>query len=216
MYEWIKIILLGYFTSILFHSTSFAQPTITLTPTQYELLAGEGDAWKTRAQAWYHQKDQASRRAQMRAVSRALKRGCFTCHNRGFKGYQSDYEISVQMMTISAEQHLQCKDCHLGKRKLSSLGTQGLIMWRYSVEQHVDCLDCHIKYNRFTQLNWRGQLMKYNELFYADLNRIAQSLQVPFAFNLTPSNQTQFNKLQSIFKSFCSLWSALLTNLCRR
>ena len=105
-------------------SALFAAPASALTPEKSALLSEAHPLWKVRAQAWYMGSDKALKRAQMREVSRTLKRGCFDCHNRGFKGYNADYNITLQMMAVSAEHNLLCSDCHKGKRGLSQLGVK--------------------------------------------------------------------------------------------
>jgi hypothetical protein len=90
-------------------------------------------------------------------MSKPLKRSCYYCHQKSFKGYvEAQYLISLQMMAISAEQGLSCADCHLGRRGLTELGAQSLIQWRYSHEKGLDCSDCHQPKGRFRSLTPRG------------------------------------------------------------
>ena len=129
-----------------------------LSPTDSKLLHGSVEAWQKRAHTWYKSDNKKARRRQMREMSRPLKQSCYYCHTRRFKGYvESTYLISLQMMAISAEQDLSCKDCHVGKRALNDLGAKSLIQWRYAVAQQKDCRDCHEAKGKFKRLTVEGK-----------------------------------------------------------
>ena len=130
-----------------------------IAPKEGALLVGDIERWWQRAKAWYQRStpDQEltlkEKRAQMRPLSRALGRGCYGCHTKGFKGYNDKGLISAQMMAISAEHDVSCDRCHVGARGLTKLGARALLMWRYSVYESLDCLDCHPKGASFKTLN---------------------------------------------------------------
>jgi nitrate/TMAO reductase-like tetraheme cytochrome c subunit len=129
-----------------------------LTPSETVTLTGTFEMWQKRAQAWYKHSDLVGRRREMRALSRPLKRPCYYCHKRSFKGYvESTYLISLQMMAISAEQDVTCADCHIGRRGLTVLGAKSLIQWRYAQENGLDCRDCHTPNGQFRTLTKQGQ-----------------------------------------------------------
>ena len=138
-----------------------AQPTempSALAPSETVTLTGTFEMWQKRAQAWYKTSDLVGRRREMRALSRPLKRPCYYCHKRSFKGYvESTYLISLQMMAISAEQNVTCADCHIGRRGLTALGAKSLIQWRYAQENGLDCRDCHTPKGQFRTLTKQGQ-----------------------------------------------------------
>ena len=126
------------------------QPSVT--------LHGDVESWRHRAQAWYTSSETIDRRKQMREMSRPLKRPCYYCHTRNFKDYvESTYLISLQMMAVSAEQNVKCKDCHQGQRGLTDLGAKALIQWRYSVAKQKDCATCHEPQGQFKKLTVEGQ-----------------------------------------------------------
>ena len=128
-----------------------------LSPNQSVALSGEISAWRERAQAWYRDAEITRRRRQMREMSRPLKRACYYCHTRSFKGYVDEtYLISLQMMAISAEQGVSCAECHQGRRALTALGAKSLIQWRYAAESGRDCRDCHRPKGRFRELTAEG------------------------------------------------------------
>ena len=131
---------------------------IALSPADSKVLYGSVEAWQKRAHTWYKSEDIKARRRQMREMSRPLKQACYYCHTRRFKGYvESTYLISLQMMAISAEQDVSCKDCHIGQRALNELGAKSLIQWRYAVEQQKDCTDCHEAKGKFKRLTVEGK-----------------------------------------------------------
>lgn len=142
---------------------AYADPKLStlpkaLSPVVSKTLNGSVDDWRKRAAAWYNTDDIKSRRRQMRDMSRPLKQACYYCHTRNFKEYvESTYLISLQMMAISAEQGLACKDCHIGQRALNALGAKSLIQWRYAVEQQKDCADCHEPKGQFKRLTAEGK-----------------------------------------------------------
>jgi nitrate/TMAO reductase-like tetraheme cytochrome c subunit len=136
----------------------FDQPPHALTPTSPAILEGSVDSWKKSAQTWYTSNEVVDKRRQMREMSRPLKRPCYYCHTRNFKAYvESTYLISLQMMAVSAEQGVKCKDCHQGQRGLTELGAKSLIQWRYAVEHHKKCSDCHAPNGRFKKLTSEGK-----------------------------------------------------------
>lgn len=149
--------LLVYYS--LYHSVK-AQPAevpSALSPSESVTLEGSAEMWRKRALSWYKTPDVLSRRRQMRDMSRPLKRPCYYCHTRSFKGYVDEtYLISLQMMAISAEQGVRCAECHQGKRGLTALGAKSLIQWRSSVERGQDCNDCHQPQGRFQTLTPEG------------------------------------------------------------
>ena len=128
-----------------------------LCPTQSKPLKGTLKEWSKKAQAWYEHKDLKARRRQMREMTRALKRSCYYCHTRDFKRYTEKHLISSQMMAISGDYQIGCKECHIGQRGLSSIGTKSLLMWRYSVREGVTCTSCHPTQSKFTQLTTEGE-----------------------------------------------------------
>ena len=155
-------IILGLTLGILsYDPLAFSQPVdppSALSPSQTVTLDGTFEMWQERAQDWYQHADLKSRRKQMRALSRPLKRPCYYCHTRSFKGYvESTYLISLQMMAISAEQDVTCAACHSGRRRLTKLGAKSLIQWRYAQEKGLDCRDCHTPKGRFRTLTIKGE-----------------------------------------------------------
>ena len=158
-----------------------------ITPPAFMLLSGEIAPWWRRALAWYAPPPappntpapltDTHKRAQMRQLSRDLGRGCYGCHERGFKGYTDRGLISAQMMAISAEHGVGCGECHLGERGLSELGARSLLMWRYTYEAGLDCADCHPQGERFKALTPRGE--REREGVQEALKRLSVSLGVP-------------------------------------
>ena len=148
--------------AVMIASHSHAKPpvleTLALIPENGQVLGGTEAAWKDRAMAWYQSDQIKARRRQMREMSRPLKRSCYYCHTRDFKGYeQSTYLISLQVMAVSAEQNVACSDCHLGRRGLSELGAKSLIQWRFTVREGLDCRTCHAPGGKFKKLTERGE-----------------------------------------------------------
>ena len=133
---------------------------------RHSVLKGEKKQWQQRAQAWFTHPDAKSRRKQMRGLTRTLKVKCYTCHTKGFKGYVDEmYLISLQMLAISNEFQIECKQCHIGKKGLSHLGAISYVMWKYSVDQQKECNDCHqVDQSQppFKALNTAGLKIKTN------------------------------------------------------
>ena len=116
----------------------------------------------------------------MRALTKAVGRGCYGCHKKGFRGYNDKGLISAQMMAISAEHDLPCEGCHVGARGLTSLGGRALLMWRYSVLEGLDCADCHPKHTGFKELNALGEARRLE--VKAELIKLCETLNVPRSF----------------------------------
>ena len=154
---------LCYFFSVLLVNDVFADDIdfsspFALTPQPSVALVGSVESWKARAQQWYESNEIKAQRKQMRQMSRPLKRSCYYCHTRSFKGYvEEQYLISLQMMAISVEQDLTCEDCHQGRRKLTELGAKSLLQWRYAYLKKMDCSDCHLPKGKFKQLTVEGK-----------------------------------------------------------
>lgn len=145
-------------TSLAYANPSPANIPKALSPEKSVVLNGSIETWHKRAEAWYTSSDVKQRRRQMREMSRPLKRSCYYCHTRNFKDYiEETYLISLQMMAISVEQDLSCKDCHIGQRALNTLGAKSLIQWRYTVNQNKDCTDCHEEKGKFKRLTDEGK-----------------------------------------------------------
>ena len=109
----------------------YAQEVHTLVPQSTVLLKVDMSQWQQKAQAWYTDNDPMKKRRQMREMTRALKRSCYYCHTRNFKGYTAVKDITLQMMVISQQQQIKCADCHQGQRGLSKVGAISLLMWGY-------------------------------------------------------------------------------------
>ena len=172
------------------HARSHGEEAAAMAPSEGVLLVGEIEMWWQRALAWYTPSEPSQpitlkeKRAQMRPLSRALKRGCYGCHTKGFKGYNDKGLISAQMMAISAEHKVACEACHVGARGLTKLGARSLVMWRYTYEQGLDCADCHPKGAQFKELTSRGE--KSKERVEEALKRIAHSLKLPLELVSAP------------------------------
>ena len=137
--------------------------------TGLESFASPADSFaqlQARASAWFKTSDKKSRRKEMRAMTRALKQPCKYCHTAGFKGYTDRHKISLKMMALSAEHAVACKDCHLGKKALSRLGTIAKRMETISHQEHAECNDCHVQQSKFKSLTTRGNEYKQR---YPDL-----------------------------------------------
>jgi hypothetical protein len=116
---------------------------------------------KARAEAWFSEKtDAATRRAEMRAITAALKQPCRYCHTPAFDDYTDRLAISRQMMALSAEHAVPCADCHQGKSDYTELGRKSVQMWQLSVEQGVLCEHCHVPKKRFEVLTNAGETFK--------------------------------------------------------
>ena len=48
-------------------------------------------------------------------MTRALKQPRKYCHTAGFKGYTDRHQVTLEMMALSVEHDVECKDCHLAK-----------------------------------------------------------------------------------------------------
>jgi len=166
-----------------------------IAPEEGALLNGEIERWWSRAEAWYERPEGSEtlslkdKRRQMRGLTRAVGRGCYGCHSKGFKGYNDKGLISAQMMAVSAEHGVACEACHVGARGLSELGARALLMWRYSVSEGLDCADCHPKAEAFKSLNERGE-RSAQEVERA-LKRLAEQLGLPQELSLSKRHQEQ-------------------------
>lgn len=138
-------------------TSAAAEPPTPSTP-----LPIEAD-WKARADAWFTAKDDAGRREEMRAVTRALRQACRYCHTPDFTGYTDKRLISQQMMALSAEHGVECADCHGGRDALTPLGAKAAPMWRLAREKQVFCGACHVKHARFETLTEQGQRFRETE-----------------------------------------------------
>lgn len=144
---------------------------------------GEVERWWARALAWYQRKSPEQtlslkeKRQQMRPLSRAVGRGCYGCHAKGFKGYNDKGLISAQMMAISAEHDVPCESCHVGARGLTRLGARALLMWRYSVQEGLDCADCHPYQAQFKSLTPMGTAQRLST--EQALLTLAKALELP-------------------------------------
>ena len=116
--------------------------------------------WHERASQWFEQADPKARRKQMRQMTRALKQPCRYCHTPDFKDFTEKKMISQQMMAISAEHNVACKDCHLGKKALSELGKTAQKMWLLSIRKGVSCEHCHKPKTKFKVLTSAGSDFK--------------------------------------------------------
>ncbi len=139
-----------------------AEPSTADTPPGPTALPVDAD-WKARADAWFTATDDAGRRKEMRAVTRALRQPCRYCHTPDFTGYTDKRLISQQMMALSAEHGVECKDCHAGKATLTPLGQKAAPMWTLAREKGVFCGTCHVKHRRFEALTERGQRFRAAE-----------------------------------------------------
>ena len=119
--------------------------------------------WHERASQWFDQADPKSRRKQMRQMTRALKQPCRYCHTPDFKDFTDKKLISQQMMAISAEHDVACKECHLGKKALSELGKTAQKMWLLSIQKGVSCEHCHKPKTKFKVLTSTGKNFKTHQ-----------------------------------------------------
>lgn len=116
---------------------------------------------KERAEAWFTAKSDANaRRAEMRAITSALKQPCRHCHTPAFDDYTDRLDISRQMMALSAEHGVTCGECHDGKDAYTELGRKSARMWQLSHEQGQLCEACHVPAKRFEVLSPAGQKFK--------------------------------------------------------
>ena len=115
---------------------------------------------RVRANSWFKSTDKKARRKQMRAMTRALKQPCKYCHTPAFTGYTDRYMVSLQMMALSAENDVACKDCHRGKKELSAMGHISKRMQKISKQEGVSCRACHQEMSKFKSLTQRGEQYK--------------------------------------------------------
>ncbi len=135
-------------------------------PSTFARPAEAFEQLRLRASAWFKTTDQKSRRKEMRAMTRALKQPCKYCHTLGFKGYTDRHKVSLEMMVLSAENGVECKDCHLGKKALSPMGKVAKGMQIIAQKEGATWLDCHNPKARFKSLTPRGEQYKHT---YPDL-----------------------------------------------
>ena len=121
---------------------------------------------RKRASAWFKSTDKKARRKEMRAMTRALKQPCKYCHTAGFKGYTDRHKISLEMMVLSVEDDVECKDCHIGKTELSPMGQIAKTMQSIAEKEDAHCNDCHNERSKFKLLTPRGEQYKHT---YPDL-----------------------------------------------
>lgn len=116
--------------------------------------------WHARADKWFTapESDQKARKKEMKAITRALKQPCRYCHTKDWSGYQPGMlRLGQQMMAMSVEHGVECKDCHAGKDALTKLGEASVEMWRLSIAERVFCDECHTPGKRFEALTAAGQ-----------------------------------------------------------
>lgn len=113
--------------------------------------------WKARAEAWFTAKDDAGRRQEMRAITRALREPCRYCHSPDFTDYTDKRRITQQMMALSTEHGVTCEECHAGKDALTPLGQKAAPMWALAREKQAFCETCHVKHRRFEALTPEGE-----------------------------------------------------------
>ena len=142
------VLCLGVSVSLVAHPQSLAAP------------ADAFEQLRVRASAWFKTTDKKSRRKEMRAMTRALKQPCKYCHSQGFRGYTDRHKISLEMMVLSVENDVECKDCHIGKTELSPMGLIAKRMEKIAKQEGADCSDCHNEKSKFKSLTPRGELYK--------------------------------------------------------
>ncbi len=130
-----------------------------------EPLKAPGIDWDARADKWFTapKEDEAARKAQMKEASRALKRPCKFCHTEDFSGFTDDKRklLTQQMMIVSAENGVECKDCHDGRDKMTELGHDAKKMYDLSREKNVFCDECHqTNKSKFKDLTDKGKKFK--------------------------------------------------------
>ncbi|MEE2757119.1 MAG: hypothetical protein VYA30_10680 [Myxococcota bacterium] len=116
--------------------------------------------WHGRAEKWFTSTDKKERRKAMRQFTRALRKPCKFCHTTDFKGYTDRLLISQQMMAMTVEHGVECKDCHAGKDGFTKMGQTSEKMWQLVHKKKVFCEHCHVPKNRFQKLTPEGQLFK--------------------------------------------------------
>lgn len=155
----------------------------TATPATPEALPVDAD-WRARAMAWFTAADDAGRREEMRAITRALRQPCRYCHTPDFTGYTEKRLVSQQMMALSAEHGLKCEDCHAGKTELTPLGLSSAPMWALAREKKTFCGTCHVKHARFEQLTEEGR--RFEQAEWPAWKKAWQARQPPSAPAATP------------------------------
>jgi len=138
---------------------------IAATALANEPLKAPGIDWDTRADKWFTapKEDEAARKAQMKEASRALKRPCKFCHTEDFSGFVDDKrkQLVQQMMIVSAEHGVECKDCHSGRDTMTELGETAKKMYAVAREKTVFCDDCHqTNKSKFKDLTDKGKKFK--------------------------------------------------------
>ena len=144
-------------------STALCASLLIVLVVNPESLAAPTDAFeqlRLRASAWFKSTDKKARRKEMRAMTRALKQPCKYCHTAGFKGYTDRHQVTLEMMALSVEHDVECKDCHLGKDALSSMGTIAKGMELLAKQEAASCGDCHVQKAKFKTLTPRGKKYK--------------------------------------------------------
>ena len=119
-----------------------------------------GADFEARGEKWFRAEEEDARKAQMKEASRALKRPCKYCHTEDFNGFTDKKDITLQMMALSAENDVECKDCHDGRDKLTKMGDEAHEMWELSHEKKVFCDDCHEPKTKFEKLTANGKKQK--------------------------------------------------------
>ncbi|MBV70236.1 MAG: hypothetical protein CMH52_02720 [Myxococcales bacterium] len=116
--------------------------------------------WHGRAEKWFTSTDKKERRKAMRQFTRALRKPCRFCHTTDFKGYTDRLLISQQMMALTVEHGVECKDCHAGKDGFTKMGQISKKMWQLVHKKKVFCDNCHVPKTRFQTLTSEGKLFK--------------------------------------------------------
>jgi len=122
-----------------------------------------GVDWDERADKWFTSKEEKERKAQMKEASRSLKRPCKFCHTEDFDGFvdESRKVMVQQMMALSVEHGVQCKDCHDGRDKMTKMGDEAHEMFEVAAEKKVFCDECHQKNDsKFEDLTEKGKKFK--------------------------------------------------------
>ena len=116
--------------------------------------------WHGRAEKWFTSPDKKERRKAMRQFTRALRKPCRFCHTSDFKGYTDRLLISQQMMAMTVEHGVECKDCHAGKDGFTKMGQISQKMWQLVHKKKVFCENCHVPQRQFQELTAEGKLFK--------------------------------------------------------
>lgn len=123
-------------------------------------LPVSGVDWHERGEKWFTSEDEKERKAQMKEASRSLKRPCKFCHTEDFDGFVDENRklLVQQMMALSVENGLQCKDCHDGRDKMTKLGEEAHEMFKVAREKKVFCDECHkTDKSKFENLTEKGK-----------------------------------------------------------